>query len=161
MSQINHQDAIVTARDTLFGDENDETRAGAALAVGQDEIDELLYGESLSRNERLARLQQLRDQMITAQAADLSDSDAAGMLGEIERAIAELDAVGGEGMDPASVDHNPEDHRETLSPDDDMLLDLMAEDGADEADVFAETRQPLDATEWEEDDGFDSDKGVR
>jgi len=161
MSQINHQDAIVTARDTLFGDDDTEGRTGAALPVGKDDIDELLYSEGLPQAERLERLRQLRDEMVAAGAADFAGNDAAGLRGEIDRAISELEALPGEGMDPASVDHNPEDHRETLSPDDDALLELQDGDEEDEADLFGEdfVEEPadgvLDPKEW-----VDSGKGV-
>jgi hypothetical protein len=87
------------------------------------------------------------------------------MVREIDRAIAELEGLPGEGMDPASVDHNPEDHRETLSPDDDLLLDLQDGEGDGEADLFGEdyveepAHEVLDPKEWDG-DGFDSGKGV-
>ena len=103
--------------------------------------------------------------MTTAGAADVAGSDAAALLGEIGRAIGELQGLPGEGMDPASVDHNPEDHRETLSPDDDDLLDLLEEDEEEAVDLFGEdaveepAEEVLDPKEWDE-DGFDSTRGV-
>jgi hypothetical protein len=138
MGQINHQDAVVTARDTLFGDDAEDSQTGTALPFGQDEVDELLYSDGLPRAERLERLTQLRDQMVSAGAADVAGNDAERLRGEIERAIGELSSLSGEGMDPASVDHNPEDHRETLSPDDDTLLDLQDGEEESEADLFGE-----------------------
>lgn len=154
MSQINHQDAIVTARDTLFGDEAEQERTGPAIAVGQDEIDELLYNEEIPAGERAERLRQLRDQLMAAGSVDASESDPQPMLREIKRALGELEGLPGEGMDPVSVGHNPEDHRETLSPDDDLLLDLQEEDGDDEADLFGEAEEPvaepLDPAEWDD-----------
>ena len=163
MSQINHQDSIVTARDTLFGDD-EQVRTGPALPIAQDEVDELLFGESLGKEERLNRLLQLREEMTAAGSADVAGSDAASLLTEIGRAISELQSLPGEGMDPASVDHNPEDHRETLSPDDDELLALLDEDEEEEADLFGddyveEPAEVLDPKEWDG-DGFDSGKGV-
>jgi hypothetical protein len=165
MSGINHQDAIVTARDTLFGDEEEQERLGPAIAVSQDEVDELLYNEEIPAAERTARLRQMRDQLAAAGSVDASDSDAQPMVREIERAIAELEGLPGEGMDPASVDHNPEDHRETLSPDDDLLLDLQDGDGDGEADLFGEdyVEEPAeDAPDRGErdEDGLERGKGV-
>ena len=102
--------------------------------------------------------------MTAAGSADVAGSDAASLLAEINRAISELQSLPGEGMDPASVDHNPEDHRETLSPDDDELLALLDEDEEEEADLFGddyveEPAEVLDPKEWDG-DGFDSGKGV-
>ena len=165
MSQINHQDAIVTARDTLFGDEAEQDRTGPAIPVGQDEIDELLYNEEIPAGDRVERLRQMREQMMAAGSVDGADSDSQSMVREISRAISELEGLPGEGMDPVSVDHNPEDHRETLSPDDDLLLDLQDGEEDGEADLFGEDSidepadEVLDPKEWDG-DGFDSGKGV-
>ena len=138
MGRINHQDAIVTARDTLFGDENEMGRLGPAIAVSQDEVDELLFNEEISARERATRLREIRDQLTAAGSVDGAEGDTSGMLREIRRALSELEGLAGEAMDPASVDHNPEDHRETLSPDDDTLLDLEADENAGEAAWFGD-----------------------
>jgi hypothetical protein len=161
MSQITNQDAVVFARDNQFGDDDEQERTGPAQPVGQDEVDELLYNSGIDAGDRLMRLRQLREQMAAADGVDVADHDARGVLNEIDRAIGELEGMSGEGMDPASVDQNPEDHRETLSPDDDDLLDALKEDEEDEADLFGED-DVLDPEEWDKDeDGFDSERGVK
>jgi hypothetical protein len=152
MGQINHQDAVVTARDTLFGDDDTDGRLGPAGDLSQTEIDELLYTEEIPASERVIRLRQMREQLVGAGSVDASESDAPGMLREIDRAIAEIEGLKGEGMDPASVDHNPEDHRETLSPDDDLLLDLQNGEDGEEADLFGE--------DYVEEPAEESGKGV-
>ena len=143
---INHQDAIVTARDTLLGDEDEQAELGPAIAVNQHEVDELLYNEEIGAGDRATRLRQMREQLMGAGSVDASESDARGMVREIDRAIAELEGLPGEAMDPASVDHNPEDHRETLSPDDDVLLDMQDGEDDGEADLFGEdyVEEPAD-----------------
>lgn len=161
MAQIN-QDPIILAQDQQFGDENEPMRSGPALPLAQDDIDELLYGEELPAGQRLTELRQLREQLYGSDAADVGERDSKLLLGEVDRAIAELESPG-EGMDPTSVDHNPEDHRETLSPDDDLLLDAQEEDDESEADLFGEDLDDddvLDAEEWEDGDTFDPAKGV-
>ena len=59
----------------------------------------------------------------------------------IDDALARLDGVAGEGMDPTSVDHDASAHRETLSPDSDELDALNADDEASLAENEAEPRQ--------------------
>ena len=81
----------------------------------------------------------MREQLTAAGSADVvGKRRRQPLVREINRAIGELEGLPGEGMDPVSVDHNPEDHRETLSPDDDLLLDLQDEDEEEEADLFGE-----------------------
>lgn len=170
MSNIN-QDSILLAKDLRFGD--DDERSGPAQPVSQAEIADLLYNDVIPASERLTRLRQLRGQMTTMEAADRGDDDPEDVGTELDRATEELEALSGESMDPTSVDHNPEDHRETLSPDDDLLLDEEEEeddddlfdgggDGPAEADAGEDDDESpvLDPEEWRERDGFDPDKGV-
>ena len=65
-------------------------------------------------------------------------------------------------IDDTMMDVDPLAHRETLSPDDDELLDAMdAEAASLEEDEDAENGDVLDETEWTGDnDGFDPDRGV-
>lgn len=170
MTQI-HRDPIITARDTFFGDEFEPS--GLVLPVSQDEIDELLYTEGLTAADRLQRLKQLRDQMAETAPADAGTSDARSLGAEIERAISELQSFTGEGMDPTSVDQDPTQHRETMSPDDDDLLDLLEREHEEEAGLAEDDDEDdddeddeddeevvLDASEWDDGDGFDPNKGV-
>ena len=81
-----------------------------------------------------------------------------------ERAIAELEDAAVETMDASAIDHNPEDHSETLSPDSDEYLDRMAAEEASlnsEGDGGDELDDVLDEKEWAEGDGFEPERGVR
>ncbi len=98
--------------------------------ISQSEIDELLYSDVFSRDERLARLREIREELSDQEASDFGSDDPGALLGQVIEAIAALEGDLGESMDPASVDHNPEDHRETLSPDSDELEAIEAADEA-------------------------------
>jgi hypothetical protein len=98
--------------------------------MSQSEIDELLYSDVFSRDERLARLREIREELSDQEASDFGSDDPGALLGQVIEAIAALEGDLGESMDPASVDHNPEDHRETLSPDSDELEAIEAADEA-------------------------------
>jgi len=98
--------------------------------MSQSEIDELLYSDVFSRDERLARLREIREELSDEEASDFGSDDPGALLGQVIEAIAALEGDLGESMDPASVDHNPEDHRETLSPDSDELEAIEAADEA-------------------------------
>lgn len=98
--------------------------------MSQSEIDELLYSDVFSRDERLARLREIREELSDQEASDFGSDDPGALLGQVIEAISSLEGDLGESMDPASVDHNPEDHRETLSPDSDELEAIEAADEA-------------------------------
>ncbi|MDP1732360.1 MAG: hypothetical protein Q8L54_14540 [Devosia sp.] len=127
MSHLNHSGDIV-GQDTEVGDDGDSP--GIAQPVSQAEIEELLYGDEWPAGERLARLRDFRDDLQSREAADLGTDDPKSLLREIDDAIARLERSHGESMDPCSVDHNPEDHRETLSPDSDELEAIEERDQA-------------------------------
>ena len=69
------------------------------------------------------------------------------LLGVVNSAIAALEDGFGESMDAASVDHTPEDHRETLSPDSDELEAIEQADEESLDDDIVEN-DVLDETEW-------------
>ena len=155
MSTINR---TVESQDTRSNDGTDQVMM--VSPIDQAEIDELLYSDDFPREERLARLRHYRDQLSERGASDFGLDDPGSSLGQVQQAIAALDGEGGESMDPASVDHNPEDHRETLSPDSDELeaIEQADEDSLDDDLVENDV---LDETEWTDaEDGFDPDKGV-
>ena len=156
MAKPVNQDSILLAKDLLFGD--DDERPGPAQPVSQAEIEDLLYSDELSADERLTRLRQLRDEETTLETVDFGDEDPRDVLGEINRAISRLEATRGESMDPASVDHNAEDHRETMSPDSDERESI---EDADESSVEDDIGEVLDPEEREQVDGVDTRKGVR
>lgn len=137
MSQFNHHGQILPM-DTGPADAVDTL--GMELPVSQDEIEDLLYGEGRGAEERLDRLRELRLDLQARGAGDyFVEQDAPSLIAEIDRAIERLEVAtgqrdGGELSDPVSLDVDPLAHRETLSPDDDELLDLAAADEASIAD---------------------------
>lgn len=155
---MNHINRTVESQDTRSNDGTDQMLI--SNPISQNEIDELLYSDEFPREERLDRLRYYRDELREREASDFGLDDPGALLGQIEQAISALEEGFGESMDPASVDHNPEDHRETLSPDSDELeaIELADEESLDDDLVGNDV---LDETEWTEDgDGFDPDKGV-
>jgi hypothetical protein len=102
-----------------------------ALHVTDDEIDELLYGEDRSVEDRLARLREIAAQLRTYEPGDLG-GDTRVLHGQIDEAIDRLS--GGVGRDPEleydgpTRDEDPLAHRELLSPDSDELEAIEEED---------------------------------
>lgn len=160
MSTINR--TVMGQDRTSDGDFNDFVITADPLS--QDELQELLYSDSFSREERIERLRDLRDTLVASESADLGTNDAASLRREVDRAIAELEDAAGETMDASAIDHNPEDHSETLSPDSDEYLDRMAAEAASlnsEGGGGDELDDVLDDKEWAEGDGFEPERGVR
>ncbi len=118
----------VVGQDTEVGEDDDAP--GIAQPLSQAEIEELLYSDEWPAGVRLERLRAFRDELQSREAADFGADDPGWLSREVEAAIARLEVARGEGMDPASVDHNPEDHRETLAPDSDELEAIEEEDEA-------------------------------
>lgn len=155
MSLINR---TVESQDTRSNDGTDQVMM--VNPISQNEIDELLYSDVFPREERLARLRHYRDELSEREASDFGLDDPGVLLGQVEQAIATLDGDGGESMDPASVDHNPEDHRETLSPDSDELEAIEQADEDSLEDDLVEN-DGLDETEWTDaEDGFEPERGA-
>lgn len=117
-----------------------------AQPLSQAEIDDLLYSDEFSREERLVRLRQVRAELSDQEASDFGSDDPGALLGMVNGAISALESDVGESMDAASVDHNPEDHRETLSPDSDELEAIEEADEASLNDDIVEN-DVLDETE--------------
>jgi hypothetical protein len=126
-NHLNHT-ADVVGQEAEVGEDDDAP--GIAQPLSQAEIDELLYSDEWSAEERLDRLREFRDALRSREAADFGTDDPGSLLREVTSAIARLERAFGEGMDPSSVDHNPEDHRETLSPDSDELEAIEEDDEA-------------------------------
>ncbi len=147
----------VVGRDVLTGNDGDEP--GYTLPVSPTEIEELLYNEEWSADERVQRLLQMRGQLAELESPDFGDDDPLRLVRQIDDAIAQLRGLDGEGMDPSGMDMDASSHRETLSPDSDELLDLEEED---EASLTSDDDEdgPIDEREWIDGDGFDPDKGV-
>ena len=147
----------VVGRDTLTGNDGDEP--GYTLPVSPTEIEELLYSEEWSADERVERLLAMRGQLAELESPDFGDDDPLTLIRQIDDAVARLRGRDGEGMDPTGIDMDPSSHRETLSPDSDELLDLEEED--EESFTDDSDEGPIDEREWIDGDGFDPDKGVR
>lgn len=126
VSPLNHRGELLPQNTGL---DDDAFPPGIAQPVSQAEIEELLYSSERSSDERAARLREIREELLARESADRGDDDPLALIREIDEAIAHLD-LRGEGMNPSSVDQNPEDHRETLSPDSDEREALEDEDEA-------------------------------
>lgn len=140
-------------QDTPVG--NDADTPGYAQPVSQTEIEELLYSEEWPIGERIGRLLELKAELLDMESPGFGDDDPKSLIREINAAVASLRGRDGEGMDPTSVDHDPDAHRETLSPDSDELEAIEQED----EDSLGELEK-LDEAEWVDGDGFDPEKGV-
>jgi len=145
VGHLNHI-ADVVGQETDVGEDDDAP--GIAQPLSQAEIDELLYGDDWSAEERLERLRNFRDDLQSREAADFGADDPGWLLREVTSAIGRLERSVGEGMDPSSVDHNPEDHRETLAPDSDELEAIEQQDIASLAEDLPEAE--LEQAEREE-----------
>jgi hypothetical protein len=137
-----------------------------ALPVSQSEIEDLLYGDDRREAERLERLRELAAQLRQQEPGDFGDGDPRARAGEIDEAIARLsgdierdpDMV----YDEPSMDGDPLNHRETLSPDSDELEEIEDDDEAslsDDAEPLSD--DVLDPEEWDDGDGFNVDRGVK
>ena len=137
-----------------------------ALPVSQAEIEDLLYGDDRPAEERIERLSEIADSLRNREPGDFGDNDPGVLLGEIDNAISRLRA--GTERDPEMItddeptmDDDPLNHRETLSPDSDELEEIEAKDEASLSDGTEPLEdEVLDPEEWSEDD-FDVTRGVR
>lgn len=152
MSANNHFRGLI-AEDLPAG--NDGDRPGYALPVSQTEIEELLYGDDWSADERLAQLRALRTELSNLEATDFGDDDPRTLMDAIDEAVARLNGIDGEGMDPTSIDHDPAAHRETLAPDSDEL-DAIAKDDA--ASLSDDRTGAIDKSQWLDGDGAEPKK---
>jgi hypothetical protein len=149
MSRSNH-DAELFGRDMRF--EEEDTPGGPAEPLSQAEIEELLYNDGLAAADRLARLKQLRADLEARQADDFGDNDPKSLLTEIDSAILRLEDPARVGATETSFDSDPANHRETLSPDDDLLAELEEETDEDDLAVLdSDLDTPLDVIEGESD----------
>ncbi len=135
-----------------------------ALPVSQAEVEDLLYGDDRPAAERMQRLSEIADDIRGQQPGDFGDN-AGRLLTEIEGAIARLSgALEGDPkaeVDEPTMDGDPLNHRETLSPDSDELEAIEEDDEAS----LTDGSEPLDdnVLDPEEcsEDGFDVERGVR
>ena len=136
-----------------------------ALPISQAEIEDLLYGDDRPAAERVQRLSELADSLRNREPGDFGDNDPGRLLVEIDAAIARISGALERDpeleFDAPTMDDDPLNHRETLSPDSD---ELEAIEEGDEASL-SDGNEPLedevlDPEEWSEDD-FDARRGVR
>jgi hypothetical protein len=136
-----------------------------ALPISQAEIEDLLYGDDRPASERANRLSELAEFLRSREPGDFGDDDPGRLLDEIDRAIAgitgALDRDPDLEFDEPTMDDDPLNHRETLSPDSD---ELEAIEESDEASL-TDGSEPLDddaldPEQWSEDE-LDVDRGVR
>ena len=132
----NNHDAVLP-QDTDF--DNDD-QPGIAQPYTQSEIEDLLYGTDRPASERLAALQDMRNENAIRESGDWGDQDPASMLDELDRAIDELSAVIANGDDDeeyaglaTNFDNDPANRLDALSPDDDDARDAITgdDDGED------------------------------
>jgi hypothetical protein len=154
MSAKNHFRGLI-GEDTPAG--NDGDTPGFAQPVSLTEIEDLLYGDNWPAGDRLAKLSAIRGELADLEATDFGDDDPHTMIRAIDEAIARLNRLDGEGMDPTSVDHDPAAHRETLSPDSDELEAIEQED---QASLREDEESAIDKSQWIDGDGFDPDGGT-
>ena len=158
----NNHDAVLP-QDTDF--DNDD-QPGIAQPYTQSEIEDLLYGTDRPASERLAALQEMRNENAIRESGDWGDQDPAAMLDEIDRAIDELSGI------MANADDLDDDYPgletgldtterlDTLSPDDVDAIDAI-ENGEDlDEEDDEDDISPLDETEWQDDDDFKPEQGV-
>jgi len=125
MRPTNHPGHII-ARDTDPADGNEEVLS--ELPFSLEEVNELLYGEDRSADERIERLRELAGHLRQLDAGDLADGDPRSLLTEVEGAISTLETKQGFAGEPGALDDDPLNHRETLAPDSDELEEIEKDD---------------------------------
>ena len=156
MSPTNHPGSIIP-QDIEPGDASEAF--GIAEPYTQTEIEDLLYGDDRPASQRLERLRELREQSAVRESGDWGDQDPAATMSELDRAIDELSAMMGNSDDEGDYAGlaptlGTDDRLDALSPDDvDARAALTGE--AEDAPT------PLDESEWQDNDGFDPERGVR
>jgi hypothetical protein len=136
-----------------------------ALPVSQAEIEDLLYGDDRPAAERVERLAELAETLRNQEPGDFGDNDPAGLVSEIDAAIARINGALERdpdlAFDETTMDDDPLNHRETLSPDSDELEAIEEDDEASLSDGSEPLEdEVLDPEEWSEDD-LDVNRGVR
>jgi hypothetical protein len=136
-----------------------------AQPISQAEVEDLLYGDDRPAAERVERLTELADNLRNQEPSDFGDNDPRRLLAEIEAAIARINAALERDpdveFDEPTIDGDPLDHRETLSPDSDELEAIEEDDEASLTDGSEPLEDDvLDPEEWSE-DGSDVERGVR
>ena len=164
MSQSHHHGTIVPQEINF----DNADQPGISQPFSQSEVEELLFGDDRPVEERLERLREIRSEAAARESADWGDEDPAALLDEIDRAIEALTTDMGDADDTAdfanlsaSFEHDPSDHLEALSPDDeDARHALEGDDELYDEDEEVDDLGVLDESEWEEGDDFRPERGV-
>lgn len=129
MPEHPHEGRVIPV-DPATGD--DTNPLPGVMPLSLDEVDDYLYDESRPTEERIERLNALRDNLLGLAASDLS-GDTRALIEQIDGAVATL--MRGEETAPedAAVLMDPADHLESYSPDDEEGIENLA--GGDAADV--------------------------
>lgn len=101
--------------DTDLGGDADQP--GNSQPISQDEVDDILLDVDTPREERLMRLQELRDRVYSRSTADTTNDMEALML-SLDQAIADLKGQqAGEFMPAESVDRDADERSDAVAPD--------------------------------------------
>jgi hypothetical protein len=136
-----------------------------ALPISQAEIEDLFYGDDRPAVERVERLAELAESLRNQESGDFGDDDPGKLLTEINAAIARISGALERDpdleFDEPTMDGDPLNHRETLSPDSDELEAIEEDDEASLSDGSEPLSDDvLDPEEWSE-DSADVERGVR
>jgi hypothetical protein len=160
-----HHPGRVLPQDAVLPDGGGEMIT--AQPVSQAEIEDLLYGDDRPAAERAERLAELADNLRNQEPADFGDHDPARLWVEIDAAIARINGALDRDrdrdlvFDEPTMDGDPRNHRETLSPDSEELEAIEDDDEASLTDGSEPLEDDvLDPEEWSDDD-FDVERGVR
>jgi len=164
MAQHHDHHGTMVPQDTNF---DNADQPGIAQPYSQSEIEDLLYGDDRSAEERLARLRELREESAVRESGDWGDQDPKAMLAELDRAIDELSATIANGDDgetyaglATNFDNDPADRRDALSPDDEEARQAIE---GDEDEAFFDDEDEDAALEeeiWDGGDEFRTDKDL-
>jgi len=162
MAQHHDHHGTMVPQDTNF---DNADQPGIAQPYSQSEIEDLLYGDDRSAEERLARLRELREESAVRESGDWGDQDPKAMLAELDRAIDELSATIANGDDgetyaglATNFDNDPADRLDALSPDDEEARQAIE---GDEDEAFFDDEDEDAALEeeiWDGGDEFRTDK---
>jgi len=124
-------------------EDDSSMEANTAQPFTEAELQDLLYGDSRSVEERLTLLRQFRADLAARAGGDIADDDSEELIAEIDQRIAELQGDENLGETAGTIDVDPLAHRETLAPDSDELEAIEEEDEAslDEEDEWLDEEE--------------------
>lgn len=127
MGEHPHEGRVIPV-DEAMGD--DANPLAALMPMSLDEVNDYLYDESRSAEERLDRLREISQNLAGLEASDVG-SDVDALRDEIEAAIAALEGAERAAPEDAATSYDPADHLESQSPDDeDAIARITGEDEA-------------------------------